>query len=350
MAEKKKTKSVVASKLTVAEAELNSLVREHGLVGEVLRDHESLTRIAKARNSKLDKASLLEEVVTREKELSSQISELRKTVKPRPQRQIMDFRGGLPGPGGFPSDEDLWWLRFWATVLGDPWRPPTGWRPPIPDPECVTVEGLSVADPVMSCSEITTPQVADASQVVTHVTDTSGEWIIFEDCFIDLTASQNFFSDYFWEACRLDFAFPPAECDGTLTYWLRGQIAGGPVIESGPSGFVGAWARSMLHIDGDANDPDDYFSYALRGWVVSQPGTVLQWGPIDHSASIDLKKGERALLHVAAILTCQITGGQDWGGRASFADGTAPVGHVVVTTPLGALQPGVRYQIVPTSP
>lgn len=347
MAEKDKKKTVAASESTRAEAELGRLVREHRLVWEVLREHESLIKIAIARNSKLEKAKLLEEIVTRERELSSRISELRKKVKPRPHGQIMYGPWPEPLPTRDPTPWDAWLPNRWryARVLGPQLMLP-----------CPAMSGLSVADPGMSYSELSTPQfpTTDALQDMTRITDAAWDGISFKDCFVDVTQSQIFIADGISQAGRLDFAFPPAPCDGTLTYELWGQLAGGPVIEpNNPgTGVIIADVRALLHVEGDTSvDPDDYSygsGYLPRGWIFAPLDLLQQSKMIDHSDSIPLQEGERALLHVAAVVSMSVSGGMDWGGRSSFADIESAIGHVIVTTPPSAVQPGVVYDFAPT--
>ncbi len=340
-----KVKKVGASKSTIDEAELQRLVQDHKQISQILKESEKWISLSKARDPKVDRAKLLELMVARERELASEIPKLRKRIKPRTSVQAMepDPLGPVPdaplGPLGpvWPTDEEIWWLRFWATVLQRPWGP---------KPNCPVTIGLVLADGVMASSEILPPASSqtDAQCNMTRLTSVDYDGISFADCYIDVSQSDIYQPDGTIQAGRLTFNFPPADCDGTLTYTLKGALAAFPMVDA-DIGHARAFARSRFYRDGDGTDPEAYYQYDwIRGLQAPPERTYPIYLPFIVSQSIPLSTGEKAILQLAAIVNLYAAG-----GRASFGlNGSVGTGHLIVRVPPSGTEPGVSYTFTPS--
>ena len=340
-----KVKKVGASKSTIDEAELQRLVQDHKQISQILKESEKWISLSKARDPKVDRAKLLELMVAREKELASEIPKLRKRIKPRTSVQAMepDPLGPVPdSPLGpvrpvWPTDEELWWLRFWATVL------PKG---PILKPICPVTIGLVLAGDEMVTSEILPPSSSQtvAQRDMTRLTSVDYDGISFAACSIDVSQSDIYLPDQFIQASRLTFTFPPADCDGTLTYTLKGALTASPDVDA-DFGHAIAVARSRFYRDGDGTDPEAYYQYDwIRGLKAPPEPPWPIYRPFIVSQSISLSKGERAILQLAAIVNLYAAGGQ-----ASFSlNGSYAVGYLIVRVPPSGTEPGVSYTFTPS--
>ncbi len=345
-----KVKKVGASKSTIDEAELQRLVQDHKQISQILKESEKWISLSKARDPKVDRARLLEQMVAREKELASEIPKLRKRIKPRTSVQAMkpDPLGPVPdsplGPVGpvWPTDEELWWLRFFATVFQRPWRDPGIW----PKPNCPVTIGLVLADDGMVSSEILPPAHSQtiAQRNMTRLTSVDYDGISFAGCSIDVSQSDIYLPDRFIQASRLTFTFPPADCDGTLTYRLHGELTASPDVDA-DFGHAIAVARSRFYRDGDGTDPNAYYQYDwIRGLQAPPEPAYPIYRPFIVTQSISLSAGERAILQLAAIVDLKAAGGQ-----ASFSlNGSDAVGHLIVKVPLSGTEPGVTYTFTPS--
>lgn len=360
----RKLKPVKVSESVIRRSKLWQMTLEHKYISSILRESEKWLRYAEIRNPKIDRAAVLEKLVSREKDLALQIKKLRETIGVSPSIPYIDVKMGLPSDWDFddwglpdPWDREAFLEKVKKYmiiaeyvqslqrgpadiyVLPDECAPQSGLIEMVDDPQY-----LDIVEPSFSTTE------SYKSFTVLRTDNYVG--VSFADMYIDVPIPDPDdpeaipYYDSFDVATILKFEFPPAPCDGMLYFYLKGQIAFSPEID-GDSPFV--WYQQMYRFnrEGDGFDytnPQEYsLTHSLRTTTPVE-GVIRTNFDLDfRDVGFEVSEGEKGVLRLAIRIRMGVGG-----GRSSFSqNGDHPVGYVVVLRPPGATVPGVSYNFQP---
>lgn len=350
----RKITPVKVSESVIKKSELQQITLEHKYISSILRDSEKWLRIAEIRNPDIDRANLLEELVSRKKELSSRINVLREEFRISPSFPSINVKHSLPFEWDFerfPPDDPRD-PRFHAAVEFVRYLEElTKWdrRIYVLDTECAPQSGLITMAGDFEYLDIFEPSFSTTDRDKNFTVLETGDYfgVSFANMYIDVSDAQIEIYDSFHVATILKFEFPPAPCDGVLYFHLRGQLALSPDID-GDSGIIRVQQKYRFNIEGDGFDPTNLESY----WPNNSIGTTTPGfeGTIRRDIELDFRNvgywvsnGQKGILRIALSVLMGVGG-----GRSSFSqNGEDPLGYMIVITPPGGTDPGVSYNFEP---